>query len=115
METSDYLQLNNDHHNVFIYNLAFKNLAQEKSSTGNGMTDLKIKILVGDTSDNIPSVFPKCGPKTALKCVEDDAYFQQKMQDNPVYKAQYELNETLVNFDKIPQHFAEEFMLSIKK
>lgn len=111
----DYLQLNNDHHNVFIYNLAFKNLAQEKSSTGNGMTDLKIKILVGDTSDNIPSVFPKCGPKTALKCVEDDAYFQQKMQDNPVYKAQYELNETLIHFDKIPQHFAEEFMLSIKK
>ena len=55
--------------------------------------DLLIKILMGDTSDNIPSVFPKCGIKTAQKCIEDDNFFKKKMANNPTYYAQYELNE----------------------
>jgi 5'-3' exonuclease len=70
----DYLQLNAK--NVNLYNLAFKDIAENKSSTGDSITDLKIKILMGDNSDNIPSVFPKCGPKTALKCIQDEEYFQ---------------------------------------
>lgn len=109
----DYLQLNSS--NVSLYNLAYKNLAEAKSSTGNAATDLKIKILMGDTSDNIPSVFPKCGPKTAQKCVEDDAFFQKKMAENPAYYAQYEMNEKLVSFDKIPEQLINEFMMSLKK
>lgn len=31
------------------------------------------KILMGDKSDNITQVLPKCGPKTALKLVRDKA------------------------------------------
>ena len=61
----DYLQLNAP--NVDLYNLSFKNIA-DKSSIGDPKSDLEIKIIMGDSSDNIPSVFPKCGPKTALKC-----------------------------------------------
>jgi len=70
---------------------------------------------MGDTSDNIPSVFPKCGLKTAQKCIEDEEFFKKKMADNPVYYEQYKLNEELVSFDKIPQNYIEEFMLTIKK
>ena len=109
----DYLQLNN--HNVFLYNLSFKNIAENKSSTGNPQTDLEIKIIMGDTSDNIPSAFPKCGPKTAQKCVEDPAFFKKKMDDKPEYYAQYELNKKLVNFDNIPEDLVTEFMSTIKK
>jgi 5'-3' exonuclease len=109
----DYLQLNS--HNVFLYNLAFKNIAENKSSTGNSKTDLEIKIIMGDTSDNIPSVFPKCGPKTAQKCVEDPEFFKKKMDNNPEYYAKYELNKKLVNFDNIPEDLAIEFMSTIKK
>lgn len=108
----DYLQLNA--HNVNIYNLAFKNIADSKSSTGNPENDLEIKIIMGDSSDNIPSVFPKCGPKTALKCVEDVAFFTKKMADNPEYYARYELNKTLVDFNNIPKILSNEFMSSIK-
>jgi 5'-3' exonuclease len=104
----DYLQLNAK--NVNLYNLAFKDIAENKSSTGDSITDLKIKILMGDNSDNIPSVFPKCGPKTALKCIQDEDYFKQKMGDNQKYWKQYELNERLVNFDFIPKTFVDEFM-----
>jgi 5'-3' exonuclease len=109
----DYLQLNA--HNVDLYNLTYKNIAENKSSTGNPKDDLEIKIIMGDTSDNIPSVFPKCGPKTALKCIEDPEFFKKKMNDNPEYYKQYELNKKLVNFDNIPENLVEEFMVSIKK
>ncbi len=109
----DYLQLNS--HNVHLYTLTYKNLAEGKTATGNAEDDLKIKILMGDTSDNIPSVFPKCGLKTAQKCVEDEEFLKKKMADNPKYIEQYKLNETLVSFDKIPTHLVDEFLKTIQK
>ena len=109
----DYLQLNS--HNVHLYNLAYKNIADNKSSTGNAAADLEIKIIMGDTSDNIPSVFPKCGPKTAQKCIEDPEFFKKKMGDNPEYYAQYELNKKLVDFNNIPQELIDEFMVLINQ
>ena len=108
----DYLQLNAD--NVHLYNLAFKNIAESKSSTGNPKDDLEIKIIMGDTSDNIPSVFPKCGPKTAQKCIEDPEFFKKKMADNVEYYAQYELNKKLVDFNNIPENLITEFMDTLK-
>lgn len=109
----DYLQLNS--HNVDLYNLAFKNIAESKSSSGDQKTDLDIKIIMGDISDNIPSVFPKCGSKTAQKCIGDAGFFKKKMDDNPAYYAQYELNKKLISFDCIPANLAEEFMTTNKK
>jgi 5'-3' exonuclease len=61
----DYLQLAQER--VQIYDLTFKKLTEQKSSTGVPKCDLFCKILTGDPSDNIPSVFPRCGPKTAMK------------------------------------------------
>ena len=109
----DYLQLNS--HNVDLFTLTYKNLADGKTSTGNAKDDLKIKILMGDTSDNIPSVFPKCGLKTAQKCIEDEEFLKKKMENNQQYYDQYILNEKLVSFDKIPINYIEEFMSQIKK
>ena len=108
----DYLQLNA--HNVDLFNLTYKNIA-EKNSTGDAHDDLEIKIIMGDTSDNIPSVFPKCGPKTALKCIEDPEFFKKKMASNSDYYKQYELNKKLVDFNNIPENLIEEFMNTIKK
>jgi 5'-3' exonuclease len=71
----DYLQLNAV--NVHLYSLTYKNLAEGKTAIGNAKDDLKIKILMGDTSDNIPSVFPKCGLKTAIKCIEDEEFLNE--------------------------------------
>jgi 5'-3' exonuclease len=104
---NDYLQLVRE--NVHIYNLAFKNLKDSKVFTGNPEKDLKLKIIMGDTSDNIPSVFPKCGIKTAMKCIEDPEFFKKKMANNDAYYKQYALNETLVSFDKIPEELVNEF------
>ena len=109
----DYLQLNS--HNVDIFNLAFKNIAENKSATGNPLQDLQIKIIMGDPSDTIPSVFPKCGPKTAQKCLDEPEFFKKKMADNPEYYKQYELNKTLVDFNNIPEVLVKEFMSTIVK
>lgn len=109
----DYLQLNSE--NVNLYTLTYKNLADGKTATGNAKDDLMIKIIMGDSSDNIPSVFPKCGIKTAQKCIESQEYFKKKMADNQEYYKRYELNEQLINFDMIPENYAEEFLMTIKK
>lgn len=109
----DYLQLAAE--NVYLYNLTFKKLTDGKTATGNAKDDLKIKIIMGDTSDNIPSVFPKCGIKTAVKCIQDEEFFKKKMGNNPVYYEQYKLNEQLVDFDRIPTKYVDEFLDSLKK
>lgn len=103
----DYLQLNAP--NVHLFNLAYKNIAESKSSTGNPMLDLEIKIIMGDTSDNIPAVFPKCGPKTAKKCAEEPDFFKKKVVGNAEYYAQYELNRRLIDFNYIPPELVDEF------
>lgn len=108
----DYLQLQSEH--VKIMNLMYKNIGESKTSTGNAETDVRIKIIMGDSSDNIPSVFPKCGFKTALKCCMDQAYFEKKMAGKTEYYDQYNLNETLVHFNKIPEELIEEFTASLE-
>jgi 5'-3' exonuclease len=103
----DYLQLAQDR--VQIYNLAFKKLTEQKSCTGNAECDLFCKILTGDVSDNIPSVFPKCGPKTALKYFVNRDLLDKKLQESEVYKNAYELNRQLIDFRNIPTELVSEF------
>lgn len=99
----DYLQLACDR--VEIYNAAFKRLVSTQS-------DLFCKIVMGDISDNIKSVLKKCGPKTALKCYEDRAYFEARLKAENAYDA-LEFNTTLVDFNRIPADLANEFLRSI--
>jgi 5'-3' exonuclease len=103
----DYLQLAQER--VQIYNLAFKKLTEQKSSTGNSNCDLFCKILTGDTSDNISSVFPKCGPKTAMKYYQNRDLFTKKLQESIIYQTSYELNSKIIDFNNIPEELVQEF------
>lgn len=104
----DYLQLHSE--NVKIFNLAYKNIAESKTVIGNAEADLEIKIIMGDTSDNIPSAFPKCGFKTALKCFQDKSFFEKKMLGNELYYNQYQLNKKIIDFRNIPKYLEEQFL-----
>jgi len=106
----DYLQLAEER--VHLYNLAFKKLTDQKSCTGDAQCDLFCKILTGDVSDNIPSVFPKCGPKTALKYFENRDLLEAKLDENVSYRNTYQLNSRLVDFNNIPEELVQEFMAS---
>ena len=104
----DYLQLAQER--VQIYDLAFKKLTEQKSSTGDPKCDLFCKILTGDPSDNISSVFPRCGPKTAIKYYQNQELFKQKLQESTTYQTAYELNSKIIDFNNIPEELAQEFL-----
>ena len=108
----DYLQLAEER--IHIYNLAFKKITEQKSCTGDAKCDLFCKIITGDISDNIPSVFPKCGPKTALKYFNNRELFEKKLQESEQFLKQYELNRSIIDFNYIPEELVDEFMNSPK-
>jgi 5'-3' exonuclease len=103
----DYLQLAEPR--VHIYNLGFKKITDQKSSMGSAECDLFCKIVMGDISDNIPSVFPKCGPKTALKYYENKEEFQKRLDSSNTFIAQYNINKKIVDFNEIPLLLTNEF------
>lgn len=103
----DYLQLLESR--VKIFNLSFKNILEQKSSLGDAQTELFCKIIMGDTSDNIPSVLNKCGPKTALKCYQNKEYFDEKMKKENAYE-KLERNTKLVDFNYIPENLVKGFL-----
>lgn len=97
---TDYLQLYNN--NIHIFNLKYKPLNQSNNCNNNPEKDLFCKTVMGDKSDNIPSIFPKCGPKTALKCYEDHEYFESRLNVNIGSRERLKLNQTLIDFNNIP-------------
>ena len=103
----DYLQLAQP--NVHLYNLKYKKLTDSKSSYNDAKKDLFCKIVMGDKSDCIPSVFKKCGKVTAGRCYEDKQYFASKMAACGEAKQQFELNKTLIDFDEIPLNLVKKF------
>jgi 5'-3' exonuclease len=107
----DYLQLAEPR--IHIYNLGFKKITDQKSSTGSAECDLFCKIVMGDISDNIPSVFPKCGPKTALKYYEDKEAFKTRLESSDVFISQYNTNKKIIDFNEIPILLANEFFESL--
>lgn len=103
----DYLQLVDE--NVQPINLKYKYLQDSKQSFKDCKKDLFCKIVMGDKSDAIPSVFPKCGIKTAEKYYNNKELFQEILNNNPEAKQQFELNTTLIDFDKIPTDLVLDF------
>jgi 5'-3' exonuclease len=107
----DYLQIACER--VRLFSLTFKELTEQKSSHGDAEMDLFCKIVTGDQSDGIPSVFKKCGPKTALKYYNDQELFYKKLEEDVEAKKIYERNKKIIDFDEIPKNLVDEFMKTI--
>lgn len=100
---NDYIQLHN-HNNAShlkISNLQGKHLCERVGC--NSKVYIKMKKILGDKSDNIPSILKKCGEKTALKYAINDELFQEVLKNNIAAKLQYELNEQMIDFHFIPK------------
>jgi len=106
----DYLQLASER--VKLYNLKFQNLMESKNCFKNAEKDLFCKIVSGDKSDAIPSVFKKCGIKTAEKYWNDRELFKKKLSENEEAQKQYKLNRKLIDFKEIPEYLVKEFLKS---
>jgi 5'-3' exonuclease len=103
----DYLQLAQE--NVRIFNLNFKELIESKQSYKNAKKDLFCKIVAGDKSDNISSVFSRCGIKTAAKYYENKSSFEKKLELDENARQIFAFNQTLIDFEKIPKDLVERF------
>lgn len=107
----DYLQLAAP--NIKLINLKFTLLTDSKKWSGNPQQDLFCKIVMGDKSDDIPSVFKKCGPKTALKYYENKTLFEKQLEKENAYE-RYQQNKRLIDFNEIPEKLAKSFMKNLK-
>ena len=103
----DYLQL--QHSNISLINLQGKFLTDTKHCLKEKQLDLLYKIICGDKSDNIPSVFTRCGSKTAKKYVYDLELFNKKLNESSDAKERFERNKTLIDFCEIPENLSKEF------
>ena len=108
---NDYIQLCIDDDNMMIVNL--QGIAIKDRVGQEPERYLKLKVLMGDKSDNIPSIAKKVGPKTALKFVNSPELLTQFFEKHPSAKAQYELNALLIDFNKIPEKLKLEFETNI--
>lgn len=108
----DYTQLLK-YNNVKIWDpikMAFRN-------SDDPQKDLQIKILMGDKGDNIPSVKPRVGEKTAEKLINDPELLKEMFNDTTPsytqkdgtvvtmgeeYREKYKLNTALIDLSRIP-------------
>lgn len=103
----DYLQLHRE--NVSLYDLKWKNLMSSKTAFPDADQNLFCKIVMGDKSDNISSVFKKCGIKTAEKMYNKQDEFIHRLNNDENATTLYQRNKTLIDFNEIPILYVNEF------
>jgi 5'-3' exonuclease len=99
---NDYIQLHNhaNGNQLKITNLQGKNICDRVGC--NPKIYIQMKKILGDKSDNIPSIMKKCGEKTALKYATNDTLLQELLESNQSIKERFNLNEHMVDFKFIP-------------
>lgn len=107
----DYVQLLNE--KTRIFNLAYKEVINPDEGNDFANKSLFCKTVMGDKSDGIQSIFPKCGPKTALKYYEDKDLFNKKLKETQGAIEKYEVNKKLIDFDYIPSELKEGFLKEV--
>lgn len=83
--------------NTTAVNLCLQDIGSRRGDLTPGQY-LRSRILSGDRSDNIPSIVPRCGPKTAARIVQE--YGEEELRE--MYKTQYDKNDLLMNLRNTP-------------
>ena len=68
-----------------------------------------MKILCGDTSDNILPIHPKLGPKTAMKYINNNKELKKKCEDK-IISENLNRNKTLIDMDYLPENYKNEIL-----
>ena len=61
----------------------------------------------GDVSDNIKSVFPKCGDVKSYKLVKNKPLLREMLSESQEANDRYHLNKLLIDFRSIPKEMEE--------
>lgn len=101
----DFLQLGND--NVYFANYRKKKVFQlTKEEATNSLVK---KIVEGDCSDNIPSIFKGKRIPNKKSLLEDIEKLMDFINDNSDYKKKYDKNKKIIDFEYIPEKFKKKF------
>ena len=106
----DYLQLLYNE-NIQIYDLKYKSFREKSIGYKD---DLLKKIVLGDSSDNIPSIHKKLGVKTVEKYLNNREQLENKLKD-PLINQQFMLNKKLIDMDLIPDNFIKNILQIFKE
>lgn len=94
---NDCIQLVDD--NTRILNLLQQDVGQRKGAL-TARQYLTSRILAGDRSDNIPSIAPRCGPRTAARLATEKT--QDELRE--LYgEENYNKNDLLMNMQNVPE------------
>lgn len=109
---TDYLQLTNNE-NITIMDL--KNRIINKKTLGSAEIDLLVKIISGDTADNIPKCFKKgrIGKKTAFTLATNPNKLELKFEKEPEAREAFLFNKKLIDFNEIPLDLQEQIYKEI--
>lgn len=110
---NDFVQLVPNHPTLQIYNASFVDIVGRFDNTMMSVYT-EWKVIKGDKSDNIPSIGPKIGDKTALKLALSKEALAKKRED-PKINERYLLNKTLIDFESIPSKLRKEIEMSFGK
>ena len=69
--------------------------------------DLLVKIIQGDSSDNISSCFPKCGGKTALSLALDNEKLEKYLKRHAGSREKLNFNRKLIDMSNIPMELQQ--------
>jgi 5'-3' exonuclease len=110
----DFLQLGRE-------NLIFINYKSKKPFTltvEEAKEQLKLKILNGDCSDSILTIFPKDRKILSLKkrkeLIENEDKLKEYLDENPEIKEKYKINCKMIDFNFIPKELQKEIVKEIK-
>lgn len=103
----DFLQLDGVREFDLFGKEAKRNLGGEEVSADDYLLG---KILMGDKSDNIKQVFPKCGPKTALKWTKDKSALKTVLKESQEAAQRYLLNKKIISFKEIPSELSSHIL-----
>ena len=97
---SDFLQLGRENVSFLNYKSKLPIIISKESA----QDFLNKKIIYGDKTDNIKSIF-KSGYKIKKKDLLDINILNKYLSINPLAKEQYELNKTIIDFHNIPKKY----------
>lgn len=101
----DYLQLLDDF--TFIVDANGKRVEERAGMIGaTNEVFMLAKIIGGDQSDNIPAIDKKIGPKSAISMAKDPVKLSKRLE-SPEVRRQFDINDTIINFDRIPADIRE--------
>ena len=98
----DFLQLGGD--NVTFVN--YKKKKPFKLTEMEALDALNNKIIMGDVSDCIPSIFPKGSKIKKKEIVESKEKLKEYLDNNPKAKEQYLSNQVMIDFTNIPKKYS---------